>query len=99
MTTKNLNDRLVERRLRHGIQTMRELRDELRVTSEQLAFVESEAQDKEMRAMVAETADAALEHHEAQRNLETIQKYHRRLLASIAEYELRQDMLLDKLGN
>ena len=97
MTTRNLNDRFVERRLRRGTQTMRELREELRIASEQLAFVESEAQEKEMRAMVAETADAALEHHEAQRNLETIQKYHRQLLSSIAEHELRQDHLLDKL--
>ena len=78
---------------------MRELRDELRITSEQLAFIESEAEEKEIRAMVAETADAALEHHEAQRNLETIQKYHRHLLSTIAEHEMRQDQLLDKLGN
>jgi hypothetical protein len=50
-----------------------------------------------MRAMVAETADAALEHHEAQKNLEAIQKYHRHLVSSIAEHEIRQDQLLDKL--
>ena len=99
MTTPNLTDRFVERRLRRGTQTMRELRDELRITSEQLAFIESEAEEKEMRAMVAETADAALEHHEAQRNLEAIQKYHRYLLSTIADHELRQDQLLDKLGN
>ncbi len=99
MTTSNSNNRFVERRLRRGTQTLRELRDELRITSEQLAFIESEAEEKEIRAMVAETADAALEHHEAQRNLETIQKYHRHLLSTIAEHEMRQDQLLDKLGN
>jgi site-specific recombinase XerD len=99
MTIKNFNDAFVERRLRRGSVTMRELRDELRITTEQLEFVEGEAQEKEMRAMVAETADAALEHHEAQRTLETIQKYHRYLLASITETELLQDRLLDKLGN
>jgi uncharacterized protein (DUF3084 family) len=99
MTIENFNDAFVERRLRRGSATMRELRDELRITTEQLEFVEGEAQEKEMRAMVAETADAALEHHEAQRTLETIQKHHRYLLASIAETELLQDRLLDKLGN
>jgi site-specific recombinase XerD len=99
MTIKNFNDAFVERRLRRGSATMRELRDELRITTEQLEFVEGEAQEKEMRAMVAETADAALEHHEAQRTLETIQKYHRYLLTSITETELLQDRLLDKLGN
>ncbi|PHX94246.1 MAG: hypothetical protein CK542_01315, partial [Acidimicrobium sp.] len=82
MTTQNFNNRFVERRLRRGTQTMRELRDELRITSEQLAFIEGEAHEKEMRAMVAETADAALEHHEAQRTLETIHKYHQHLLSS-----------------
>jgi hypothetical protein len=99
MTIKNFNDAFVERRLRRGSVTMRELRDELRITTEQLEFVEGEAQEKEMRAMVAETADAALEHHEAQRTLEAIQKYHRHLLDSIAETELLQDRLLDKLGS
>ncbi len=78
---------------------MRELRDDLRIASEQLAFFENEAQDKEMRALVAETADAALEHHEAQRNLEAIQKHHKHLISTIQEYEMRQDQLLDKLGN
>ncbi|HBQ51336.1 MAG: hypothetical protein EBY08_03395 [Actinobacteria bacterium] len=97
MTTRNLNNKFVERRLRRGSQTLRELRDELRITSEQLEFIEGEAQEKEMRAMVAETADAALEHHEAQKNLEAIQKYHRHLVSSIAEHEIRQDQLLDKL--
>ena len=96
---KNFADAFVERRLRRGSQTMRELREELRIASEQLEFVESEAQEKEMRAMVAETADAALEHHEAQRTLEAIQKSHRHLLDSIAETELLQDRLLDKLGH
>ncbi len=97
MTIQNLNDRFVERRLRRGAQAMRELRDELRITSEQLAFIESEAQEKEIRAMVSETADAALEHHEAQRNLETIQKYLQHLLKSIKENEIQQDQLLDKI--
>ena len=99
MTIRNLNDRFVERRLRQGTQTMRELRDELRVINEQLDFLEGEAQEKEIRAMVAETADAALEHHEAQRNLEVIQNFRRGLLTSIADQEARQDRLLDQIGN
>lgn len=99
MSTRNMSDRFVERRLRRGTETMRGLRDELRITAEQLEFLTSEANDKEVRAMVAETADAAFEHHEAQRNLEVATKYHQHLLKSISENELRQDQLLDKLEN
>ena len=99
MSTKNLNDRFVERRLRRGSQSLRELRDQLRITAEQLEFVGSEAHEKEIRAMVAETPDAALEHHEAQRNIEVIANYHQYLVDTISEQELRQDQLLDKLGS
>lgn len=99
VSTRNINNRFVERRLRQGSQSLRELRDELRVINEQLEFLDTEAADKEIRAMVAETPDAALEHHEAQRNLEVIANYHQHLLSSIAEHELRQDQLLDKLGD
>ncbi|NQV96531.1 MAG: hypothetical protein HQ486_01920 [Acidimicrobiaceae bacterium] len=97
MTVHNIGDRFIERRLRRGTQTMRELRDELRITDEQLEHLVSEAQDKEVRAMVAETPDAALEHHEAQRHLEVIQRHRDRLVANIVEHECRQDQLLDKL--
>ena len=97
MTVHNFSDRFIERRLRRGTQTMRELHDELRITDEQLEHLVSEAQDKEVRAMVAETPDAALEHHEAQRHLEVIQRHHDRLVANIVEHECRQDQLLDKL--
>ena len=97
MTVRNISDRFIERRLRRGTQTMRELHDELRITDEQLEYLVSQAQDIEVRAMVAETPDSALEHHEAQRHLEVIQRHHDRLVASITEHECRQDQLLDKL--
>jgi len=99
MTENNLSDRFVERRLKRGTQTMRELSDDLRVTKEQLDFLIDEAQEKEIRAMVAETPDAALEHHQAQRHLEVMQRHHDHLVAKIAEQKVHQDQLLDKLGN
>jgi hypothetical protein len=49
--------------------------------------------------MVAETPDAALEHHQAQRHLEVMQRHHDHLVAKIAEQKVHQDQLLDKLGN
>ena len=99
MTENNLSDRFVERRLKRGTQTIRELSDDLRVTREQLDFIVDDAQEKEIRAMVAETPDAALEHHQAQRHLEAMRRHHDHLVAKIAEHQIHQDQLLDKLGN
>ncbi len=99
MTTRNLTVRFVERRLRRGTQTIRELQDELRITNDQLEYILDDASDKEVRAMVAETPNAALEHHEAQRHLEVIQRHHDHLVKSIADHQDHQDQLLDKLTN
>lgn len=99
MTAHNLTDRFVERRLRRGTQTIRELKDELRITVDQLDFLTDDAHDKEVRAMVAETPDAALEHHQAQRHLEVIQRHHDHLIKTIADHQMRQDQLLDELTN
>ena len=99
MTAHSISERFVERRLRRGTQTMRELRDQLKITDEQLEFFSDEARDKEVRAMVAETPDSALEHHQAQQHLEVFQRHHDYLVSAIAEQEARQDQLLDKLTN
>lgn len=99
MTAHNFTDRFVERRLRRGTQTIRELQDELRITNDQLEFISDDARDKEIRAMVAETPNAALEHHEAQRHLEALQRHHDHLTNAIVGLQVNQDHLLDKLTN
>jgi len=99
MTAHNFTVRFVERRLRRGTQTIRELQDELRITIDQLEFILDDAHDKEVRAMVAETPNAALEHHEAQRHLEVIQRHHDHLVKAIADHQVHQDQLLDRLTN
>lgn len=99
MSAHNFTDRFVERRLRRGTQTIRELQDELRITNDQLDFISEDARDKEIRAMVSETPNAALEHHEAQRHLEAIQRHHDHLVKSISDHQMHQDQLLDKLAN
>ncbi len=99
MVANNFTDRFVERRLKRGTQTIRELQDELRITKDQLEFISDDARDKEIRAMVAETPNAALEHHEAQRHLEALQRHHDHLLDAIADHRADQDQLLDKLTN
>ena len=99
VVANNFTDRFVERRLKRGSQTIRELQDELRITTDQLEFISDDARDKEIRAMVAETPNAALEHHEAQRHLEALQRHHDHLLNAIADLQVNQDHLLDKLTN
>ncbi|MBM3805032.1 MAG: hypothetical protein FJW19_00105 [Actinobacteria bacterium] len=97
MNSGNFRQRILEQHLRTGVKSLRELREDLRITAEQMAFFLAEAEEIELRAMVAETADAALAHHQAQRNLSAIQKHHEFLLSEIADHEARQDVLLDKL--
>ena len=97
MDANNFMDRFVKRRLKRGSQTIRELQDELRITKDQLEIISDDARDKEIRVMVAETPNAALEHHEAQRHLEAFQRRHDHLIDAIADHRKIQDQLLDKL--
>ena len=99
VTAPNFTVRFVERRLRRGTQTLRELQEELRITNDQLEFILDDARDKEVRAMVAETPNAALEHHEAQRHLEVIQRHRDYLVEAIVANQIHQDQLLDRLAN
>ena len=99
VSAPNFTVRFVERRLRRGTQTLRELQEELRITNDQLEFILDDARDKEVRAMVAETPNAALEHHEAQRHLEVIHRHRDYLVKAIAANQIHQDQLLDRLTN
>ena len=90
--------RLIERRLLRGSQTLRQLREELRVVDEQLAVLSNESQDKELRSLVSETPSAAFEHRDAQAHVESISRHRAHLLKEILDLELRQDSLLDRLG-
>lgn len=90
--------RLIERRLVRGSLTLRQLREELRVVDEQLSMLTDDAYDKELRSLVAETPHAAFEHRDAQGHVNSLGRHRDHILREIAELELRQDSLLDKLG-
>ncbi len=90
--------RLIERRLVRGSLTLRQLREELRVVDEQMTMLTDDANDKELRSLVAETPYAAFEHRDAQGHVESISHHRDHILKQISELELRQDSLLDKLG-
>lgn len=90
--------RLIERRLLRGSVTLRQLREELRVVDDQLAVLTDDADDKELRSLVAETPHAAFEHRDAQGHVDSLGQHRDHILREILELELRQDSLLDKLG-
>jgi len=92
------SSRLIERRLLRGSVTLRQLREELRVVDDQLAVLTDDADDKELRSLVAETPHAAFEHRDAQGHVDSLSQHRDHILKEISELELRQDSLLDKLG-
>ena len=102
MVTPTVTDvfgtRLVERRLRVVSKSLAEARSELTVCTEQLEHFADDASDKEIRALVSETALAAHEHRDAARHLEFVRRRRDELVQSIADLERRQDELLDALS-
>lgn len=88
---------LVERRLGEVSDRLRQLREELAVSDEQLAQLAEVADEARLRALVSETPLADREHHEAQRHADAMQRHRSEVLASITQLEQTQDELLDRL--
>ena len=102
MVTPTVTDvfgtRLVERRLRVVSKSLTDLRSELTVYNEQLQHFSDDASDKEIRALVSETALAAHEHRDAARHLDFVRRRRDELVSAIDDLERRQDELLDALS-
>lgn len=88
---------LVERRLAEVSTRLKQLREDLAVSDEQLAHLADAADDARLRSLVSETPLADREHHDAQRHAEAMQRHRAELLAGIARLEQTQDDLLDRL--
>jgi hypothetical protein len=88
---------LVERRLSEVGARLKQLREELAVTDEQLAQLAAEADDAHLRALVSETPLAGKEHQEAQRHADAMARHRDEVRADIAKLEQTQDELLDRL--
>jgi hypothetical protein len=88
---------LVERKLSEAAERLRQLRAELGVVDEQLAFLAEAADDARMRAMVSETPMADKEHREAQKHADAMTRHRGQVVAQIAELEKAQDELLERL--
>ena len=98
VANRGINSRLTERRLRRGTQSLASLRNELGVVEEQVQHFAEEVHDLEIRALVSETPLADAEYRDAMRHMQAMTKHRDYLREAIAELELRQDDLLDRLG-
>jgi hypothetical protein len=88
---------LVERKLSEAAERLRQLRSELGVVDEQLAFLTDAADDARLRAMVSETPMADKEHREAQKHADAMTRHRSQLVTQISELEKAQDELLERL--
>ena len=92
-----MSKRLVERKLSEAAERLRQLRTELGVVDEQLAFLADAADDARLRAMVSETPMADKEHREAQKHADAMTRHRSQLVTQIGELEKAQDELLERL--
>lgn len=89
---------ILERRLVDVSERLKRLRAELGVTQEQLAFLEDEADDARLRALMAETPLADAEARDARRHADALSRHRDSLVLSIAELGREQDSLLDRMA-
>jgi hypothetical protein len=88
---------LIERRLRDASSRLKRAREELAVIDEQLAVLSDAADEARLRALVSETPLANREYQEAQRHADAMAAGRDTVVATIAELQLAQDRLLDRL--
>jgi hypothetical protein len=89
---------ILQRRLVDVSERLKRLRAELRVTEEQLAFLQDEAEDSRLRALVAETPLADVEARDARRHADALGRHRDALALQIAELGAEQDTLLDRMA-
>jgi predicted nucleic acid-binding Zn-ribbon protein len=87
---------LVERRLSQVSLRLRQLREELAVSAEQLAHLADAADDARLRALVSETPVADHDVRQAERHAEAMRRHRAKVEAEIAKLERDQDDLLDR---
>ncbi|HEU5301974.1 MAG TPA: hypothetical protein VFW06_07020 [Acidimicrobiia bacterium] len=89
---------ILQRRLVDVSDRLKRLRAELAVTAEQLTFLEEEAEEARMRALVAETPLTDAEARDARRHAEAMGRHRDALLVGIQALETEQDTLLDRMS-
>jgi hypothetical protein len=92
-----MGQRLLHRRLAQVSARIRELRAELLVVADQLSHVTDDANDKSLRALVAETPTAQFEYREAQRHADVMKRHHDQITAELTGLDIKLNELLDRM--
>jgi hypothetical protein len=87
---------LVEHRLRDVSTRLKRLREELKITDEQLLQLSDEADDARLRALVSETPLAEREHREAEGHAGALARHRQTVQDEITKLEGTLDELLDR---
>ncbi|MCZ7525767.1 MAG: hypothetical protein M5U14_04870 [Acidimicrobiia bacterium] len=89
---------MLQRRLVDVSERLKRLRADLAVTEEQLAFLEDEADDARLRALVAETPLVEAEARDARRHADALARQRDALRRAVADLVGEQDLLLDRMA-
>jgi len=90
---------LLNRRLEQNATRLRAARAKLALADEHLSALQDEASTQELRAIVSETPDAAFEYRRATAHAAAMRRHRDELRDEVAELEVRQDQLLDRLSS
>ena len=93
-----MNSSILQRRLVDVTERLKKVRAELAVTEEQLAFLEEEADEARLRALVSETPLGDIEARDARRHADALARQREALLRGVAELVREQDRLLDRMS-
>ncbi|HEY3725000.1 MAG TPA: hypothetical protein VGN59_16740 [Acidimicrobiia bacterium] len=93
-----MSESILKRRLIDVSDRLKRTRAELAVTEEQLAFLEEEAEDARLRALVAETPLGEAEARDARKHADALGRHRDALDRSIAALVREQDDLLDRMA-
>ncbi len=93
-----MNPSILQRRLVDVTERLKKVRAELAVTEEQLAFLEEEADEARLRALVSETPIGDVEARDARRHADALAGQREALLRTVAELVREQDRLLDRMS-
>ena len=86
-----MSQSLLQRRLVDVSERLKRIRAELAVTDEQLGFLEEEAEDVRLRALVAETPLADVEARDAPRHADAQRRHRETLRRTVASSQREQD--------
>ena len=89
---------ILQRRLVDVSERLKRLRAELAVTNEQVSFLDGEAEEFRLRALMSETPLADAEARDARQQVDTMARYRDTLIVQIGRLQREQDELLDRMA-